>query len=403
MLPVTAATARRFFVERQLLAGPRPSPDGGGIQAVVERLGRVQLDPTSVVARSHLLVLWSRLGAYDTADLDRLMAPGGTLFEHRAYLRPIDQVPLIRAMRRHWPAVEGQTRADMIHRFVSDNAELERHVLVEIERRGPLGSSDLEDRSVASWRSGGYFDGRNVSRMLEFLEGFGRLAVAGRRGNIRLFDLAERVLPADLLCIDLTDDELLRGRLERSARALGVAAGTELRARSRLPGLKAPIEELVAEGLLVRVATDGRERAYVHRDDVDALESLSAGRSADPRSTLLSPFDNLIHDRARTERLFAFRYRMEIYVPPAKREFGYFAMPILHGDRLIGRADLRVDRTSRLLTCLSLHREDGAASDPGEPAAIRDALDDLARFVGAERWAAPASVPRAWAALATRR
>jgi uncharacterized protein YcaQ len=395
-ISTTADEMRRLAVERQLLSGTRPPPSAGGIVEVAERLGRIQLDPTAVVARSHLLVLWSRLGTYDRATLDRVLWRDRRLFEHGAYLRPIAHVPLVRAMARYWPAIHGPTRAAVVTQWMDDNDALRRHILERLRADGPLPSDAFEDRAVRPWRTGGYFDGRNVGRMLELLEGAGVVAVAGRHGATRVWDLPERVWPADLLAIEIDDATLLRRRVEISLRAQGVLSATDLRARAALPGAALPVADLVAEGAMLPVAVTGADGAwpgtwYVHPDDAPAL-----GRGTAPadRTTLLSPFDNLIHNRVRTERLFGFAYRMEIYVPVAKRRHGYFAMPILHNGRLIGTVDPARNADDGVLEVRSVRL--AATVPPDAAAAVVAAVADLARFAGmdAVRWGR--AVPREW-------
>jgi hypothetical protein len=397
-LETTLAAVRRLGLARQLLSGAPPPASTDGIVRVAGALGRIQLDPTAAVARSHLLVLWSRLGPYDPATVDLLLGDERRLFEHRAFIRTMDQLPMVRAMARHWPSVEGPARAAKIRGWMAENASLSAYILDELSRRGPLASDDLEDRSHTPWRTGGYFDDRNVGRMLEFLEAQGRVAVSGRRGSTRLWDLPERCRPAALLRREVTDAELLRDRVERAARALGVAKALELQRRGRLPGLPAPIDDLVREGRLRPVTvTDGgpawRGLCFVHADDAEAL---AADRPVEPRTTLLSPFDNLIDDRDRVERLYDFRFRNEIYVPAAKRQYGYFVMPILHGERLIGRLDPHLDRARAELVVNALQLEPAAPDGAAAGRAIATALASVAQFVGAASVRLAVQPPAAW-------
>jgi uncharacterized protein len=397
----TAAAVRQLSLSRQLLAGQRPPPTKQGIEEVVRRLGRLQLDPTAAVAPSHLLVLWSRLGRFEPADVDHVTWTEHRLFEYNATLRPIEQVPLVSAFAPFWTANEGATRAAKIASWIAENRELERHILEELARRGPLSSDQFEDRSRTPWRSGGYFDGHNVGRMLEFLAGVCRIAVAGRRGRTRLWDLVDRVWPERLMRVELDSRDLLRQRLANTLRALGVVSGRELRRRVALPGSRIPYEQLIAEGRVrpVVVSEDGipwRDDWYVHPDDAEALV---ADERPQPVTTLLSPFDNVIHDRDRTRRLFQFVYRTEIYIPPAKRRHGYFAMPILHGEQLLGTIDPRHDRKSGTLDVNSIHLAPEAAKDPEVGRAIIAVLDDLAAFAGARAVRYPASVPADWRSL----
>ena len=396
-IATTVDAVRRLALERQLLSDPQPPATADGLVAVVERLGRLQLDPTAVVARSHLLVLWSRLGGYDRDVLDGVLWRDGRLFEHGAYLRPIAQLPLVRAMVRHWPGIHGPTRAAVVTQWIDDNDALRRHILDRLRDDGPLASDAFADLAVRAWRTGGYFDGRNVGRMLELLEGAGFVAVADREGATRVWDLPERVWPAELLATRIDDATLVRRRVEISLRAQGVLSATDLRARAALPGAPLPVAELVAEGAMLPVVVAGADGPwpgawYIHPDDAAALEGVAT--PAD-RTTLLSPFDNLIHDRVRTERLFGFAYRMEIYVPEAKRRHGYFAMPILHGGSLIGTVDSARNADAGVLEVKSV-RLDAAQAPRDAAPAVAAAVTDLAAFVGMRgvRW--ERILPRGW-------
>lgn len=396
---LTPTVARRLAIEKQRLAGPRPTPDREGILDSVRDLGCLQLDPISVVARSHVLVLWSRLGAYDVADLEALLWEERRLFEywaHRASIVLTEDYPIHQLLMRRYPsdrwAHNRRTRL-----WVEQNTALKRHVLARLRKDGPLRLRDFEDRSVVGWQSGGWTSGRNVDRMLDVLWTQGRVMVAGRKSNDKLWDLAERWLPAWTPRERLSEQEIVRRAAQRSLRALGVATARHIDSHftvGRYPGLDRALERLEKRGLIerVRIVDDGREWPgtwYVHVEDVPLLERIREG-GWEPRTTLLSPFDNLIIDRARTERLFGFHFRMEIYVPKTKRRFGYYALPILHGDRLVGRVDPTFDRKREVLTINALHAEERIGMRGTTGRAIRAAIEQLAGFLGAREIQYPA-------------
>ena len=389
-LEISRRAARRLAIDAQLLGSERQSPDRRGILQTVDQIIWLQLDPTSAVARSHFLVLWSRLGQYQPEDVARLIYRDQRLFEWRAFVYPTRHLPLYRlAMRRNpkrWPSVA---------RWLRKNQALQRQVLSRLRREGPLPTSAFDGREAISWRSTGWTNERNASQMLEFLSSFGRVLVAGRAGQERLWDLTERCVPAKALVSTATPTTLIRDGTVRAIRSLGVA--TPLQIQNMLPW---SIRDLVTKMIVtlersgelvpVRIASDGgaiKGRWLVHAADAERLGELE--RSWSGRTTLLSPFDTLIRDRARTEALFGMRYRIEIYVPAAKRQYGYFAMPILQDDELIGRIDPRVDREQDTLVVNKLHLEPGVKLDRPTGRAVTRTLDDLARFTGVSRVNAP--------------
>lgn len=325
---VSPGEARRIAVRAQLLDGSATS-----VLATVHRLGFLQIDPISTVAPAQHLVLWSRLGTYDTAELDRLLWEERKLIEWNAYIWPAEDLPLLRA--RMLRRIRGRYAWERHGtEFLRANASLKRHVLAELEREGPLLSRELHEHAQARRdERHRWWGGRNVSLMLEILSARGAVAVVGRRNGHRLWDLAERWYP-EVETIPLNEADRLLA--EKRFRALGV-----------------------------RLTRKGWE---AHPEAEDGL--------VPDRVTLLSPFDRLIHDRDRAEALFGFHYRLEMFVPKAKREYGYYVLPVLVGDRLVGRVEPRFDRKSRTLELLGAW---------GETSRADEALGRLAAWLRAER------------------
>lgn len=349
---LTKPQARRIALRAQALDG---TPNG--VLDAVKRLGFLQLDPTSRVAPSHLLVLWSRLGAFDRAELDRLLWRDRSLFEWKAYIVPTNDFALVKAEMLRFPGDDGAWQR-RVGGWLRENEGFRRYVLRELERRGPLRSRDIGDRSVRSWPSGGWTRGRNVAQMIHFLNSRGEVLATRREGGERVWDLPDRVLPAAVLRRPAASGRKIA---ERRLGCLGL-----VRSSPRFRGI----------GESVRVAgVDGEWIA-----DPAALDRANEPLRA--TMTFLSPFDQLIHDRERAEALFGFRYRIQIYTPKERRTQGFYDLPILFGERLVGRIDLAYDRTGRVLHVNGIRPERGARLPHRS---IRRTLRSLGEFLGADR------------------
>jgi uncharacterized protein YcaQ len=322
--------ARRIAVRAQLLDGSATS-----VLDTIRRLGFLQMDPISTVAPPQQLVLFSRLGPFDTTELDRLLWEERKLFEYDAFIYPVEDLPLVRARMAQRRRANTLARDRWVRDFLRTNARFRRHVLRELERSGPLLSRELQHDLMPKGEDHRWWGNRQVRLMLDILAVRGEIAVAGRVGKQRLWDLGERVFPPTET---LPWREAQRELDRRRRRSLGV----------------------------------WKEKGVwkTHPDVPD-----------DPvpnRVTLLSPFDRLVHDRDRAEFLWNFHYRLEMYVPKAKRQYGYYVLPILRGQRIIGRIDVENDRRASALRVNGVWWEDGV-----RPVSLKPALKSLARFVGA--------------------
>lgn len=352
VIRISRRRARQIAVSAQLLDAVRPV----SIVSAVKSLGFIQMDPTAVVARTEHLVLWSRLGnAFRPKDLALAVYRKRTLFEWAAFIYPAADYALYRPRMSEWPRGAGAWNA-RVRDWLSRNEQFRGYVLRELEKRGPLRSRDLEDRSVTSWPSSGWTNNRNVGQMLDFLGTRGEIAVAGRQGSERLWDVAHRVLPVDQPAIEA----------ETATRALALR-----RLRSQGIGLRKHLGEVGVPVEVVGVAGDWVAEPH-------ALEQPFAGRSA-----ILSPFDRLVYDRERLLALFGFDYRLEMYVPRDKRRWGYYVLPILVGDRIVARVDAAADRKRSLLRVRSLLPEAGAKR--GDTAQARAEIESLRQWLGLER------------------
>jgi uncharacterized protein len=324
---VSLDEARRIAVHAQLLDGSATD-----VLSTVRRLGFLQIDVVQPVERPQHLVLYSRLGPrYDRAELDRLLWEERALFEWNAFIYPIEELPLVRARIRSFRRSRHYKSERWVHEFLTENAAFRRYVLRRLEREGPLLSRDLEDRSKGEKRDHRWWGSRMVGLMLLSLHLYGEVTVVGRRGGERLWDLTKRWWP-ESETVSIREAERIRE--ERAFRTQGVR--------------------------LVK----GEWRA--HPDAVDG--------PVPDRAVLLSPFDRLVYDRDRAEALWGFRYRLEMFVPKAKREYGYYVLPLLVGDELAGRAEPRFDRKTGTLELLGAW---------GDTSRLDEAMADLAAWLGA--------------------
>ena len=382
--------ARRLCVQGQLLSAPRPA----SIEEIVRGLWMVQMDPTSAVARTEHLVLFSRMGRrFRVADLDRLLRQERALFEYWVHIVPASDYGVHReSMRRYPNGPRGELASrQRVREWLAANAAFRRYALRELRDRGPLRARDLEDRAVAPWRSGGWSDerGRSVAMLLDLLWHKGEVMIVGRDGTQRLWDLAERAAPPTEP--RLPPGEIARRILDRQLHARGVATAGQFgwAFDGRPPGWELALRDLVREGIAIPAEVRGLTGEwYVHADLLN--------RPFRPRTVLLSPFDDLVSDRGHTEALFDFFFRLEIYVPKAKRRWGYFVMPILHGDRLIGRINPEFDRGAGLLRVHAVYAEAEAPASAG-PAVAR-AVRELAGWLSAKdvEYTDPARVAPVW-------
>jgi uncharacterized protein YcaQ len=350
---LTKAQARRIAVRAQLLDAPRPTE----LLAVVQQLTLLQIDPTAAVAPSADLVAWSRLGSsYRPDELKRALEQDRTLFELDALVRPMSDLGLYLAGAADRPSYE-RTRA-----WLRDNDRFRRDVLELIGSSGPLSSREIPDTCVVPWASTGWTNNRNVTQMLEILIMRGEVAIAARVGRERLWDLAERVYPDDLAVPSVEEAE--RRKNERRLASLGIARQT---ARAM------PMEPIDVGEAGEPAVVEGVKGEW--RVDPTALGDDFEGRTA-----LLSPFDRLVHDRVRALELFDFEYTLEMYKPAANRRWGYFALPILHEDRLVGKLDAAADRKASVLRVNAIHED--VKFTRAMTRAVRDELEDLASWLG---------------------
>jgi uncharacterized protein YcaQ len=351
--------ARRIAVRAQLLDGRRPAD----LHDVVRRLTLLQIDPISAVAPSADLVAWSRLGSAYSPDELTAALENRTLLELRAMIRPAEHLALYRADMARWDGAElGQLLSwrPVFRDWVRSNDACRLDLLARLEAAGPLPSRELPDTCQLPWKSSGWTNNRNVTQLLEFMVLRGEVAVSGRNGGDRLWDLAHRVYPDDPV---IPADEAQQLRHERRLASLGIA---------RARGPECPVEPVDVGSAGELAVVEGIKGTW-------RVDPAQLGQPFEGRAALLSPFDRLIHDRKRTYELFGFDYQLEMYKPADKRRWGYFALPILVGDRPAGKLDATADRKAGLFRVRAIH-EDSPFTRPTIEA-VRREIEDLARWL----------------------
>ena len=382
-IPVTREQVKRLSVYKQ---GLHERPQGSGserLKRIIERIGLLQLDSINVVARSHYLVMLARAGLYDPAELDALL-DSGFLFEtwaHAMCQLPSAHYPWYHAYIQHKRRSESQWQPDGVE---FDMAPVIKRVRAEIRLRGAMSSKDFESERRGD---GGWWNWKPTKLALEHLFDRGELMVSHRVKFQRYYDLTARVLARHDFALDKTIEDFRRWTIERGLRHIGIGTGNHVADYYRQPkrAAAAILGSMVKAGAALPVAVEGwAEAAYLHRDDLALLEAIQAGEHA-PRQTLfLSPFDNLFWDRARDEVLWDFFYRIEVYTPRAKRVYGYYVMPILHGCELIGRIDPKVERKQKRLIFHNLHMERGVQLNGALYRGLIGAIEAFMRFHGCD-------------------
>jgi len=371
---VSAVAVRRLAIAAQGYSRRYRRAAADDVESTIRRLSCIQLDSISVVDRSDRLALTSRVGDYPRDTVSRLLA-AGRIFEywaHEACLLPIEDWPLFGPTRRNG----GRRWYGEVERT---HPHLAEQILGEIRERGPLGSRHFDGAA-----RGGMWGWKPAKAMLELLWNHGELAVAGRHGFQRLYDLTERVVPAAVLgSPEPSEEERLRTLALKAVRARGVLteAGVvehwRLRREART-GMHAAIDQLVADGLVRRLAVDDGCAPVLVPADAEL------DRPAAKTAVLLSPFDNLLWDRPFARRILGFDHVIEVYKPQPQRRYGYYVLPFLRGDRIVGRADLKAERQAGVLVVRSFHREPGVRGSAALDEAFDRALARLARSIGLE-------------------
>jgi uncharacterized protein YcaQ len=387
-------TARELLLAAQGLDAEPKRATKDDVRKTIRRMGVLQIDSISVVARSPYLVLWSRLGSYELRWLDELLAEG-TLFEywsHAACFIPIEDYGLYRRLM-----IEGGEKTRTWMRAHHEEIE---HVMEHIREKGPVRAAEF---ARTDGKAGGWWEWKPEKRALEHLFAAGELMISRRENFHRVYDLRERVLANarpdwdDVLAPN--EQEVRRALALKAVRALGVASARWVPDYFRMPkkGVAGLLEELADEGELVRATIEGLdEPAYVHPDNAGPAEKILSGGLRSTVTTLLSPFDPVVWDRARALELFDFEYKIEVYTPAARRRYGYYSLPILHNGALVGRLDAKAHRKQGTFEVKAVHLEPDTPESDDLVSGLAGALRDCAGWPGTPevlvRWSDPSGL-----------
>lgn len=402
-LHLSQNAARNLMLAAQGLdRRPRRRARKADVLAAIRRMGALQIDTISVVARSPYLVLWSRIGEYDPRWLDALLAEG-RIFEywsHEACFLPAEDY----ALYRHRMLDHAWAGWRYAHAWMDAHRDDAARLLQHVREHGEVRSTDFERADAR----GGWWSWKPEKRMLESLFTAGELMIARREGFQRIYDLRERVLPSwDDSQLPSADD-VRRALALNAVRAMGISRAKWVADYFRMDKTSTKLlpERLADEGALMRVAVEGwKEPGYMHPDHAETARSAAAGRAKPVLTTLLSPFDPLIWDRRRASEMFGFDYRIEVYTPAPKRVYGYYVLPILHRGRLIGRIDPKAHRREGVFEVKALYLEPGVRLTERMVTEVAGALRECARWHGTPRVEIrradpPEALPRLQAALA---
>jgi len=348
---LTRDQARRIVVRAQLLDADRP----GDVVQVAEELGAIKIDPTATIAPAEHTILWSRVGeAYDPIQLSKAVEQDRLLFEFDGAFRPVSLLPLMLPTMRRWP------RRESNREWLEANRRFRGEILARLRADGPLLASDIPDTAEVARPSDGAFGTNQTVRMLDFLQQQGEVAVVGREGRTRRWDLAERVYPQDLPEYEFDDAQRMLS--ERRLHSAGIA-----KQKSPWSGVGMAGEPAVIEG-----------SAWKYRVDPEAITALDQDEGG--RVAFLSPYDGMLFDRPRLQELFDFKYVLEQFKPKAQRKYGFFAHPILMGDRFVGLLDAEVNREREALVVTAVHEL--LPFEAEEDEMVRAEIDDLAEWLG---------------------
>jgi len=406
-IKTTAKAVRRLTVTKQHLAGRRPTRGTGeDILKLVRDIAYVQWDPITIVAPSHVLSLWSRLGDFKLSDLEGLLWNEKKVFQHWTPIASIvltEDYPLYYSLMKRYPESLSHSWGNNItkaKKFLASHQGLRSRVLNDL-KKGPLQLGQFSDYVRTKRSTDGWSSGSDVSDMLFHLMMKGEVMVVGHDGNQNVWGLADDFLPEWVEKKVISEGELEREMAQRAIRAMGTATSSEIvyhYIRGRYQNIKRALSQLEDDSLIQRVAVEGigtKQARFIHERDIPLLDEME-GSGWHPRVSLIAPFDNLIAGRGWTNAVFGFDYVHEQFLPKNKRKYGTYVLPILWGENLIGRVDPRLDKEKQVLIVNSVHAEPRAPEGREVALKINETIEDLARFIGAKEVEYTGRVPGSW-------
>lgn len=386
--------AKKLIVHKQFLAGNTPEGSfNDKLKAILRNIGYIQWDPVTVVAPSHLISIWSRIGKFDWSELDKIMwHDKEVLFQWTpiAWLVLAEDYPIFYSLMSRYPDSMRKgwaNHAESANKFLNSHHELKKKVMNRL-KEGPAETGQFKNYGIRNKSPDGWSSGNEVTQLLFHLQMKGEVMVSGHSGNQNLWDLTDNFLPQSVERTIIPADELEMVTAIRAMRGLGVSADYDIYryfVRGRYTDLKGTLKKLVEDGKAVKVKIDGQSKKkayYMLSEDIKALDSIISDKW-EPRLSLISPFDNMITLRDRTQKMFNFNYILEQFVPKEKRRFGTYVLPILWGSNLVGRINAKFEKQQKILDIHGVFAEPGFENEAIIGDRLADRVEDFADFLGA--------------------
>ncbi len=407
MITISKEQARKLFLVKQHLVGePEPGGFHEHVKSLISDIGFIQWDPVTIVAPSHVISLWSRIGNFDWDDLESMMWESKEIFLYYApvaFIVLTEDYPIFNSLMKDYPESLGDAWRNHIEparKFLDSHEELRSRVLKSLAN-GPVDSRTLNDLGRKSKSVDGWTTGNEVTRMLTQLHMLGDVMVSGHSGNQNVWSLTNQFLPAWAKQDVLSVNELEKCTAMRSLKALGVASDFDINryfVRGRYRNLGETLRKMESDDLITEINLEnqkGRRKYYILPADLQSVDGLDS-YDWESNMKIIAPFDNIISTRERAERLFDFKYALEQFLPREKRRYGTYVLPYLWKDRLAGRIDAKLQKGSRVLNIISIFAEPGYEHQYEIPGKLSEVLHNFAEFIGAEQVEFGDNLPKGW-------